>query len=113
MEQQKIDILRYIPFGYGNGITSRELANHTGATPRAVRVLISEARQQTVILNMQDGTGYFRPEEGEEDLVDRWLLQEESRLKQHALALRAARKDRRRRKEDGSKQAHVLDANSG
>lgn len=99
-QPQKIDILRYIPFGYRNGITSSELAAHIGATAREVRKLISEARQETVILNMQDGTGYFRPDEGEDDLVDRWLLQEESRLKQHALALRAARQDRRKRRDD-------------
>lgn len=89
----KIDIVPYIPCGHDNGATEYDLAKWTGLTPRAVRIAISKARYKTVILNMQDGRGYFRPAEdrSEDYMISEWVRQEESRLKKHASALHAAR----------------------
>lgn len=86
-----MNIIDRIPVGRKNSITRKRLAIELGITDRKVRDYINEARKQTVILNFQDGRGYFRPAEDEANLVKRWKLQEESRLKKHALALRAAR----------------------
>ena len=90
--QKPINILYYIEYGHENGHTERDISRWAGVNQREVRRLISIARREEVILNMQDGKGYFRPDDTEQYLVKDWLNQEENRLKQHALALRAARK---------------------
>lgn len=90
---KKINIVSYISEGHASASTESDLSRWTGLSTRAVRIAISKARRETVILNMQDGKGYFLPsKDGDEDyLVDEWIRQEENRLKQHALALRGAR----------------------
>lgn len=87
-----IDIIKNIPKGHKNAKTDFELAMETGIPARQIRRLISEARRTTIILNMQDGAGYFIPTVKDRDLCERWLKQEESRLKKHALSLRSVRK---------------------
>ena len=87
-----IDIVTKIPTGHMNAKTDLQLAGELNMTRRQVRQLISEARRTNIILNMQDGRGYFIPDKKDYDLCERWLLQEESRLKRHALSLRAVRK---------------------
>ncbi len=87
-----IDIVTKIPTGHMNAKTDLQLAGELNMTRRQVRQLISEARRTNIILNMQDGRGYFIPDKKDSDLCERWLLQEESRLKRHALSLRAVRK---------------------
>lgn len=86
-----MNILEYIPIGHENGYTLEQIAILSGEDKRVVRDLISKARQEVVIINLQDGYGYFLPKEDEEELVERWLKQELSRLKSHALSLRGAR----------------------
>lgn len=85
-------ILEYIPLGHENAVTYDELSNRTGMCRRDIREAISRARRDDVILNMQDGKGFFKPTVDEADLVDRWLFQEESRLKEHAKSLKSARR---------------------
>ena len=87
-----LQIIDFIPYGKENAKTAEELADTIGTSEREVRRMINEARRENVVLNMQDGNGYFRPTEKEKDLAERWLKQEESRLKLHALALRAVRR---------------------
>lgn len=87
-----IDITKSIPKGHKKAKTSSILAYELGIPEREVRNLISKARQTTIILNMQDGMGYFIPTVKDRDLCERWLKQEESRLKKHALSLRSVRK---------------------
>lgn len=87
-----IDITTKIPKGHKNAKTDTELAGELNIPKRQIRRLISEARRTTIILNMQDGKGYFIPTNKEKDLCTNWLMQEESRLKRHALSLRAVRK---------------------
>lgn len=87
-----IDITKNIPKGHMNAKTDIELAGELNIPKRQIRRLISEARRTTIILNMQDGKGYFIPTKKEKDLCEDWLMQEESRLKKHALSLRAVRR---------------------
>ena len=87
-----IDISTKIPKGHANAKTDIELSGELNIPKRQIRRLISEARRTTIILNMQDGKGYFIPTKSEKALVSEWLMQEESRLKRHALSLRAVRK---------------------
>lgn len=78
--------------GHESARTAEDIAKQLGITSREVRRAINAERREVVILNLQDGEGYFIPTEKEEDLVVRWVRQEESRLKKHALALRAGRR---------------------
>ena len=92
----------YIPEGIDNAARASDIARWTGLDERQVRRLINKARQSVVILNFQDKNGYFIPVmPDDKELVARWLRQEESRLKNHALALRAARKCVKRCDDDG------------
>lgn len=81
MSNKVIDIIKFIPYGHENGITGRELQNITHLNNRSVREFIETERMDHVILNMQDGKGYFRPTEAETDLTKRWILQEMSRAR--------------------------------
>lgn len=56
-----MDIVDYIPFGRENAVTRAQLRSRTGIDDRTIRDMIADARRDTVILNMQDGKGYFRP----------------------------------------------------
>lgn len=76
-------ILDYIPTGSRNAITRDRLVRMTGRSDRSVRKMIEEARKTKVILNMQNGNGYFLPDiTCEEDrlCLKQWVCQEKSRL---------------------------------
>lgn len=73
-------IINLIPFGQENAITRKQLMNLTGFTDRIVRSSIEEARKVEVIVNLQDGRGYFRPLESEYLQVREYYLQERSRV---------------------------------
>lgn len=87
-----MQITDFIPVGHENGVTAAQISSITGISQRQVREMIAIARHETIILNMQDGEGYFIPDEGEEGLTLQWVLQEEARLKSIGWALKAARK---------------------
>lgn len=87
-----MEISDFIPYGHENGMTARELSDLTGITERKIRDRIALERHNVVILNMQDGQGYFRPREDEGDLVREWVKQEENRLRSIGYGLKAARK---------------------
>ena len=46
--------------GYGTTITRAELAELTGLSDRRVREIIEDLRREYVILNDQNGAGYYR-----------------------------------------------------
>jgi hypothetical protein len=50
-----------IPYGKDNAVSRTYLADVTGLTDRKIRYLISKARREYPILNLQDGSGYYRP----------------------------------------------------
>ena len=87
-----MSIVNYIPKGRKNAITREELCEKTGFSDRKVRELIFQARREHVILNLQDGNGYFLPDEEDRELVKKFLEQETSRLKSIGWALKSARR---------------------
>ena len=86
-----MDIVDYIPFGRENAVTRTQLRIMTGMNDRKIRDKISEARRDTVILNMQDSKGYFRPLPEERHLVEAYDKQETARLKSIGWSLKATR----------------------
>lgn len=57
-----MNIADYIPYGHENAINRRLLEQITGFDDRYNRQLIMKARNEgAVILNMEDGKGYFQP----------------------------------------------------
>lgn len=86
-----MDIVDYIPFGRENAVTRTQLRIMTGLNDRKIRDKISEARRDTVILNMQDGKGYFSPLPEERHLVEAYDKQETARLKSIGWSLKATR----------------------
>lgn len=86
-----MDIINLIPRGQANAVTRRELCELTGWNDRKVREAIFQARRDHLILNLQDGNGYFRPTEDESHLVKRFYEQEMKRLKSIGWALKPAR----------------------
>jgi glycerol-3-phosphate O-acyltransferase len=87
-----MNIIDYIPTGQCNAISRKQLCNITGLPDRVMRHEIEKVRQDYAILNAQDGSGYFRPAEGEAYLTERWLKQERSREKSVREATRGAEK---------------------
>ena len=64
-----MNITDYIPFGRKNAITRDRLSRQTGLTDREARELIEKARRDgTIIINKQDGRGYYQP--GPDDVAD-------------------------------------------
>ena len=80
-EEKTIDIVAFIPFGKKNAISRHALAERTGLSDRNMRNLINQARKRAVIINVQDGNGYFRPTKEDVDEVVKFKQQEESRAK--------------------------------
>ena len=86
-----MDIVDYIPFRRENTVTRAQLRSRTGIDDRTIRDMIADARRDTVILNMQDGKGYFRPLPEERHLVEAYAKQETARLKSIGWSLKATR----------------------
>lgn len=76
-------ILDYIPTGHNNAVTRDTLQSLTHLSDRKIRVLIAEANKSApddvLIINLQDGMGYFRPAPDEDYLVRIWRMQEKAR----------------------------------
>lgn len=87
-----VRILRYIPYGKENAISRKELCEKTGLGDRTVRELINKERESAVIINVQDGKGYYRPNEKDVDDVQRFYDQELKRSKNIFRNLRPVRK---------------------
>ena len=86
-------LLDYIPYGRENAITRSNLCKVSELDDRVVRERIGQLRRDNVILNLQDGSGYFRPLLPDEtELVERFVKQETKRLKSIGWSLKAARK---------------------
>lgn len=87
-----IDIMGYIPQGHDNAVTYEQLISRTGLTQREVREVISAARAEHCIINLQDGKGFFTPLENEKELVKRYLKQEYSRYLNLQISFNGAEK---------------------
>lgn len=86
-----LNIVNLIPFGRENAISRTALANITGLSDRAVRDLIAEARNDTVIISATDGKGYFRPTEKEKADVEAWIKIETARANSVTKAIAKAK----------------------
>lgn len=91
-----MNIIDYIPKGYNNAISRKNLCIVTGLQDRVVRRLIEEARRNTIIISNDDGSGYWRfpdePTAEEVALLHKFVHQQESRAKSIFYALLPARK---------------------
>lgn len=90
-----MNIVEYIPEGFENAISRKELCRITGLNDRIVRKLIEDARRNTIIISNNDGSGYWLfpedPTEEEQMLLRRYVKQQESRAKSIFYALYPAR----------------------
>ena len=90
-----MNIIEYIPTGYKNAISRKNLCAITGLSDRIVRGLIEEARRETIIISNNDGSGYWIypefPTEQEKELLKKFVKQQESRAKSIFYALYPAR----------------------
>ena len=87
-ENYTIDISDLIPIGQENAISRKDLTNkclsyglideRTKDPDRCMRNLLTKAKENHAIINLQDGGGYFQP--GPNDLNSlNWYIQQEQR----------------------------------
>lgn len=73
------EIIDIIPTGHENAITRKRLHAITGLPDRTIREAISRGNE--VVINLQDGKGYFKPDPVKDrDFLKRYMLQEHSRM---------------------------------
>lgn len=90
-----MNILEHIPKGKENAVSREYLASLYGGGEtgdRKAREAIERARYKTVILNLQDGSGYFQPNPDEGELVERQYRQTDHRANSINRQRRALRK---------------------
>lgn len=91
-----MNILDYIPTGHKNAVSRRWLQTTTHMSDRMVRRLIAEVNKNDcdaeLIINLQDGKGYFRPAEDEKNLVRNWMAIESSRTAENRMNVDAAKR---------------------
>lgn len=76
-----VDVIKLIPYGKENAISRDVLSAKVGCSDRTMRNLINKARRTHVIINLQNGSGYYRPTDEDIDDVLKYKLQEENRAK--------------------------------
>lgn len=84
-------LLDHIPYGRANAISRSDLCRAAGLPDRLMRREIEALRRSgEIIINNQDGSGYYRPTDLQE--IERYLRQETARglsiLKTAAIARR-------------------------
>ena len=84
-----LQVVDAIPYGHENAVTREELKRRTGLNDRMIREEI--CRSEELIINLQDGKGYFKPLPDEIDLVDAWIHQFKSRIREENRRLRKAK----------------------
>ena len=112
-----MDILDYIPTGHKNAVSRRWLQTVTRLNDRKIRDMISAVNtggeDNELIINLQDGKGYFRPAENEKNLVRNWIAIESSRTAENRLNVDAAKRylnrGKKPRKNDLEKNQMTLD----
>jgi hypothetical protein len=70
-------VLDAIPFGKENAVTREYLTAKTGLPDRQVRKAIEEIRRNHIVLNDQDGKGYYRSYDLND--IERFYRQERAR----------------------------------
>lgn len=91
-----MEIINYIPEGYENAISRKDLCRITGMKDREMRAAIENARRETIIISSCDGSGYWLfptdPTPEEKQMLRKYVKQQESRAKSIFYALKPARK---------------------
>lgn len=91
-----MEIINYIPEGYANAISRKELCRITGMKDRDMRAAIEIARRKTIIISSCNGSGYWLypddPTPEEKQMLQKYVKQQESRAKSIFYALKPARK---------------------
>jgi len=85
-----IDIVDLIPYGHNHAVTLEDLAWQTDLDKRSIRQAIADSRE--LIINLQDGQGYFKPAVDEGNLVNEWIFLMDSRAREISKRVRRARK---------------------
>lgn len=85
-----MSILDFIPYGRENAIKREALLQNYEGTDREMRRELQAARQQDVIINMSDGSGYFRPESKAE--LCAYIAQETARARAIERNIRIAKR---------------------
>lgn len=110
-----MNILDYIPTGHKNAISRRWLQTVTRLNDRKIRDMISAVNtggeDNELIINLQDGKGYFRPAPGEDRLVGAWKAMESSRRKSVNANVEAAQRYLNRNKKPWKKPENELEKN--
>lgn len=94
------EIANLIPYGAENAIDRYDLLRNVreilgDISDREMRRMLEVSRQNgNIIINFQNGKGYFRPDKKEE--VERYIRQEEARAKTIHFNLKSAKKALRR-----------------
>lgn len=70
-------VLDAIPFGKDKAVTREDLEAKTGLPDRQVRKAIEEIRRNHIVLNDQDGKGYYRSYDLDD--IERFYRQERAR----------------------------------
>lgn len=91
MSEVEKDVLGRIPIGHRYAVKKDELTEQTGYSERDIRKAIAELRRGLMILNLQDGSGYFIPAEEDEKLVTVYVKQEMNQARAIFKSLKAAR----------------------
>lgn len=100
-----MEIINFIPYGKANAVSRYELSHSIGLSDRKVRLLISKAREEHVILSLENGKGYYQPTAADYPELRKFINREESRAKSVFASLkkaRALREDYERGRLDGT-----------
>ena len=86
-----MEIINYIPHGKQNAVSKFQLVLMTGQSDRRVRKEISKAREEHVILSLENGSGYYQPTADDYPELRKYLNREESRAKSVFASIKKAR----------------------
>lgn len=87
---RSVKVVELIPFGHDNAVTLEELGRKVSMRERDIRNAI--AKSSEIIINLQDGAGYFKPTKEETELVEIWLDQMNSRVRELSQRVRKTNK---------------------
>ena len=83
-------IVDFIPYGKENAIKREDLLRNYEGTDRSMRKELQEARREFVIINLSDGSCYFRPADKYE--LAAYIAQETARARTIERNIRVAKK---------------------
>ncbi len=86
-----MEIINFIPQGKKNAVSRYELSHFTGWPDRKVRHEIHKAREDHVILSLENGKGYYIPTAEDYLELRKFIHREESRAKSIFASLRMAK----------------------